>query len=317
MTEFKSIFDLLKSFPDEQSCIDHLERLRWNGEPVSPFDPESKVYKCTGNRYKCSKTNKYFNVRTGTIFDNTKIPLLKWFMALYVFSSHKKGISSHQLSKDITITQKSTWFMLHRLRYGFEHPAFKEIVGSKEEKGGVEMDEAYFGGKIKNKHAKERREIQNKTSPSIKTAVFGMLERAGNLKAEVVKDVRRETILPIIAENVPKGSTIHTDSSHLYTPLDGVFDHNVIKHEQGEYVRGFSHTNSIEGFWSNLKRGIYGIYHHVSPEHLQKYVDEFTLRYNTRTFETSNRFDVILANVSGKKLTYKKLIKSDQEKGRT
>jgi hypothetical protein len=117
LPEFKSIFDLLKAFPTEQSCIDHLERLQWNGNPVSPFDASSKVYKCAGNKYKCKNTGKYFNVRTGTIFDNTKIPLQKWFMALYVFSSHKKGISSHQLAKDISVTQKTGWFLLHRLRY--------------------------------------------------------------------------------------------------------------------------------------------------------------------------------------------------------
>jgi len=138
--EFKSIFDLIKAFPTEQSCIDHLERLQWNGEPVSPFDATSKVYKCKDNRYKCKNTGKYFNVRTGTIFDNTKIPLQKWFMALYVFSSHKKGISSHQLAKDISVTQKSAWFLLHRLRYAFDHvysddgtPSFRSMVPPLEE----------------------------------------------------------------------------------------------------------------------------------------------------------------------------------------
>lgn len=125
LPEFKSIFDLLKAFPTEQSCIDHLENLSWGGNPVSPFDAASKVYKCAGNKYKCKNTGKYFNVRTNTIFDNTKIPLQKWFLALYVFSSHKKGISSHQLAKDISVTQKSAWFLLHRLRYAFDHPNFK------------------------------------------------------------------------------------------------------------------------------------------------------------------------------------------------
>ena len=125
--EFKSILDLIKAFPDEQSCIEHIERLRWNGSVVSPFDSESKVYKCAGNKYKCKSTGKYFNVKVGTIFENTNIPLQKWFLALYVFSSHKKGISSHQLAKDIDVTQKSAWFMLHRLRYAFDHPNFKEV----------------------------------------------------------------------------------------------------------------------------------------------------------------------------------------------
>lgn len=308
VAQFKSILDLLKAFPDEQSCINHLESIRWEGSVVSPFDEESKVYKCAGNKYKCKNTGKYFNVRTNTIFDNTKIPLQKWFLALYVFSSHKKGISSHQLAKDISVTQKSAWFMLHRLRYAFDHPNFKEIVGSNDVDGGVEMDESYFGGKVKNMHTSKRKAIKNSTSPSIKTAVFGMVEREGNVVAQVVPDVKRETILPIVAESVPIGTMIHTDSAHIYTPLKAGFIHNVINHEKSEYVDGFCHTNTIEGFWSHLKRGVYGIYHHVSPQHLQSYVDEFSLRYNTRTLTTACRFDAILTNTSGKKLTYKTLI---------
>lgn len=128
-TEFSSIIDLISKFPTEQHCIDHLEAIRWSGGIESPFSPASKVYKCAGNKYKCKESGKYFNVRTGTIFEDTKLPLQKWFMALYIFSSHKKGISSHQLSKDLDITQKSAWFVLHRLRYAFDHPVFKASLG--------------------------------------------------------------------------------------------------------------------------------------------------------------------------------------------
>ena len=146
--EFKSIFDLINTFPNEQSCIDHLEKLIWNGNPMSPFDKDSKVYKCANNKYKCSNTGKYFNVKTNTIFDNTKVPLQKWFLALYIFSSHKKGVSSHQLAKDITVTQKTAWFLLHRLRYAFDHPNFKKTLGNV-----VEIDETFCGGDAKNKHS--------------------------------------------------------------------------------------------------------------------------------------------------------------------
>lgn len=138
MTNFKSILELTERFPDERACIEHLEWLRWDGNVVSPFDPESKVYKCKGIRYKCKNTGKYFNVKTGTIFEDTKIPLKKWFMALYIFSAHKKGISSHQLARDIDVTQKTAWFILHRLRYAFDHPNFKLSMG-----GEVEADETY------------------------------------------------------------------------------------------------------------------------------------------------------------------------------
>jgi transposase-like protein len=306
IADFKSVFDLLKAFPTEQHCIDHLTSIRWNGLVVSPFDETSKVYICKGNKYRCKNTGKYFNVRTGTIFDNTKLPLLKWFLALYIFSSHKKGISSHQLAKDLTITQKSAWFVLHRLRYAFEHPAFKEIMGGGS--GIAEADESYFGGKVNNMHVAKRKTIKNSMSPMIKTPVFGVLERGGNVSAQVVNNVRRETILPILAGKLEKKSVLFTDQSHIYTPLKSYYNHQTINHEQNQYANNICHTNTIEGFWSLLKRGVYGIYHHVSPEHLQSYVDEFTLRYNTRKQTTCNRFDLILTNVAGRKLTYKKLI---------
>ena len=159
--QFKSIFDLLKAFPDEQSCINHLEKLRWDCNVVSPFSENSKVYKCANNKYKCKNTGKYFNVRTNTIFDSSKIPLQKWFLALYVFSSHKKGISSHQLAKDISVTQKSAWFLLHRLRYAFDHPNYKAELSNT-----VEVDETFMGGEAKNKHTnkKSKNEHTNKKS---------------------------------------------------------------------------------------------------------------------------------------------------------
>ncbi len=136
ISESKSIFELLKVFPNEQACIDYLEIIRWEGNPVSPFDAESKVYKCINNRYKCKNTGKYFNVKVGTIFEDTKIPLQKWFMALNTFSSHKKGISSYQLAKDLSVTQKTAWFMLHRLHYAFNHPVYKAELETE-----VELDE--------------------------------------------------------------------------------------------------------------------------------------------------------------------------------
>lgn len=304
MSEFKSILDLIKAFPDEQSCINHLEQLRWNGEVVSPFNAESKIYKCANNKYKCKETGKYFNVRTGTIFDNTKIPLIKWFMALYVFSSHKKGISSHQLAKDIDVTQKSAWFLLHRLRYAFEHDNFKSIVGNEP----IEIDETYVGGKEKNKHNSKKEGGTQGRSVKSKTPVLGMRERNGNVVAQVVVDTKQATIQPIIEQAIPMGSVLFTDEWTAYNKLHLRFDHSRVNHGAKQYVNFMAHTNGIENFWSHMKRGIDGIYHWVSKDHLQSYVTEYTLRFNTRNLSTCNRFDLILANVTGKRLTYNDLI---------
>lgn len=304
LPEFKSIFDLIKAFPTEQSCIDHLERLRWNGVPVSPFDANSKVYKCAGNKYKCKNTGKYFNVRTNTIFDNTKIPLQKWFMALYVFSSHKKGISSHQLARDVTVTQKSAWFLLHRLRYAFDHPSFKATLGNT-----VEVDEAGIGGQSYYKHSNKKIKNEDGVTISGKQSVIGMRERGGNVKAMVIKDRTGKTLIPIVYEHVKLDSIIMTDEHQPYQALAKHYDHRTVNHTAKQFVNGMAHTNGIENFWSHLKRGLDGIYHWCSKEHLQAYIDEFTLRFNTRKFGTQERFDFVLAAISDKRLTYKALIK--------
>lgn len=304
---FKSIFDLVKAFPTEQSCIDHLERLQWGGVPVSPFDASSKVYKCAGNKYKCKNTGKYFNVRTGTPFDNTKVPLQKWFMALYVFSSHKKGISSHQLAKDISVTQKTAWFLLHRLRYAFDHPNFKEVVGDI-----VEIDECGIGGQSYYKHANKKLKNDEGATISGKTSVLGMRGRGGNVVAKVVADRTKDTLLPIVYSAVKPGNILMTDENPSYNDLGKDFEHHTVNHSAKQFVNEMAHINGVENFWSHLKRGIDGIYHSVSKEHLQSYIDEFCLRFNTRKFDTQSRFDLVLSTLAGKRLTYKKL--TDNEK---
>ncbi|MBS1737898.1 MAG: IS1595 family transposase [Bacteroidetes bacterium] len=305
--EFKSIFDLLKAFPTEQACIDHLEKLQWDGNVVSPFDADSKVYKCAGNKYKCKNTGKYFNVRTGTIFDNTKIPLQKWFLALHVFSSHKKGISSHQLAKDISVTQKTAWFLLHRLRYAFDHPNFKKEVGGDEKI--VEIDECGIGGQSRYKHADKKTKNEEGKTISTKVPVVGFRQRGGNVVAKVITDRTKENLLPAVYEHVKPGSIIMTDDFVVYNDLDKDFEHYSVNHSAGHYVNGVVWTNGIENFWSHLKRGIKGVYHAVSKRHLQAYVNEFTLRFNSRKFDTGSRFNMILAGVTNKRLKYEDLIK--------
>jgi transposase-like protein len=299
--DFKSILDLIKTFPDEQTCIDHLETLRWNGNVISPFDATSKVYKCKGNKYRCKNTGKYFNVKTDTLFDNTKIELQKWFLAIWIVTSHKKGISSLQLGRDLNITQKSAWFMLQRIRNCFG------IENDNQLDNEVEADETYVGGKNKNRHGNKKVEASQGRSAKDKTPVLGMVERNGKLNAKTVANVQSATLTKEIVANVKESASLYTDEWLGYKGVSRIYDHSIVKHNKGQYVNGRIHTNTIEGFWSLLKRGIFGIYHFTSKKHLQMYVDEFVFRYNTRDTTEAMRFNLLLANTQNR-LTYKTLI---------
>lgn len=300
--DFNSIIELIKTFSSEEICIKHLEELRWNGNPVSPFDEDSKVYKCAGGRYRCKNTGKYFNVKTSTIFDNTKMPLQKWFCAIWLATSHKKGISSIQLSKDLNITQKSAWFMLQRIRNCFGLDNDGDLDND------VEADETYVGGKNKNRHSYKKVDGSQGRSAKDKTPVFGVVERQGKLIAKAVEDVQANTLTNEMIKYVKHTANIYTDEWLGYKTIKKIYDHTVVKHRQGEYVRGRIHTNTIEGFWSLLKRGIVGIYHFTSKKHLQKYVDEFVFRYNTRDLNEAERFNFMLQNCDFR-LTYNQLTK--------
>lgn len=306
-TIFKSYIHLTNSLQTEEDCRKHLEQLRWNGEPICPHcgTQRENHYKLKSKGvfrglYKCKDCRKRFTVKVGTIFEDSPIPLRLWFVAIYIFTAHKKGISSLQLHKDLGVTQKTAWFMLSRIRNTFANRVDFKFEGE------VQVDETFVGGLNLNRSKSKRIAKTQGRSLKTKTPVFGMISQ-GLVYTEVVKNTRGATLKPIIRQKVKEGSRIVSDGWMGYRGLDRQFEHQIIKHNHGIYKMGPYHTNSIEGFWSQLKRGIIGIYHVTSPKHLHKYCDEFAYRYNTRKMSDGERFNLALIN-SDERLTYKELI---------
>lgn len=305
---FSNLIDLVTYFNDEKVCFKYLEEWRWNNQlPTCPHCGNQKAYRFSdGKRFKCSGCRKQFTAKIGTIFEDSKVSLKKWFVAIYLVTSHKKGISSHQLAKDIDVTQKTSWFMLHRIRWALgQDTTLEDTMGG--EGSTVEIDETFVGGKNKNRHKSKKVQNSQGRSYKDKTPVMGMVERNGVLRALKVCDTKSETLQPIIEKHVKSGGAVHTDEWWGYRKLNEAYQHSFVNHGASQYCDGNVHTNTIEGFWSLFKRSIFGIYHSASSKHIQAYVDEAVFRYNTRTIGEGSRVTLTIVGAN-RPLKYKQLI---------
>lgn len=295
-TRIRSLYDVMEAFPDERACVEHLARLRWPNGPVCPeCGTIGRTYRIS-LRYKCAYCHTFFSVRKDTIFEESRLPLRKWFAAIFLFMSNRKGVSSHQLAREIGVKQQTAWFMLSRLRHVADNMAVEILHGI------VEVDEAFVGGRNRNRHA-------NKKLPNWMDGfqiVVGAAERNGSVITDRVPSRDRQVLQGFIRKRVHPGSHVHTDDLPSYRKMKG-FTHRKVNHNIGQYVNGNTHTQTIESFWAILKRAHKGVYHWWSPKHFDLYLREFELRWNLRRLPEGDRIDIFLQHVNGTRLSYEDL----------
>lgn len=280
-------------FKDEKACIKYFEQIRFKDGEYCPHCGHPKIYRMKNFRYRCADCRKDFTIKIGTIFGESKIPLQKWFVAIYLLSTSKKGISSIELAEQVGVTQKTAWFMDMRIRKAMKQGNGKLF-------GKVEVDETYVSGK----HAR-------KDGFRKKSAVMGMLERKGNIKAFQIPNRQTHIVFDKIRRNIDPSAIIMTDEASVYKKLPKMgYRRAGVKHSQRQWAKGDINTNSIESFWALFKRGYHGTYHTMSKKHLQSYIDEFAYRFNSRKSEMSETFENVVRSVSqSDKLAYKTLTK--------
>jgi transposase-like protein len=299
-----STFQVFQMFPDAESARLFLESRIWaDGVTCPTCKATENITTRKGGFYRCNPCKLDFTIRTGTIFERSHIPLNKWLYAMYLLVTARKGISSLQLGKEIGVTQKSAWFMLHRLREACGGTNLTKLRGI------VELDECFIGGKEANKH--EHKKLRMGRGSVGKTAVLGMRERGGRVIATKMDMRNLSAIHGQIHDNVELGSQLYSDDSIVFDDLDGLFfRHDAVNHSAGEYARGEATTNSIESVWAVLKRGVYGVYHKVTPKHLGRYLNEFSFRLNEGNVKRHSleRLDSFIDAIGGKRLTYARLV---------
>lgn len=300
--QFKTLPQLFAAFPTEQSAIDHLTALRFgNGIfcALCGCADSGKVKRMSSagvltNQYKCYACRGKFSVKVGTIFQDSKLPLRTWFAAIWMITNHPKGIASTTLATDLGITQKSAWFVLHRLRHAARTDSFNAPLS-----GEVEIDETFVGGREHNKHKSQKTSNKRGHSIELKTVVMGMKQRDGEVRAGVIDSTRSATLRHIVQENVAKGSTVYTDEHQGYNDLRHDYDNQKVSHRKGEYVRGKATTNGIESVWALFKRQYVGTHHWISPKHMDAYLNEMTFRLNRREMDKGQRVNALLSQIEG------------------
>jgi transposase-like protein len=300
----KTLLEAVEYFADPDNALHYLAAKRWPDGVVCPHcDEANPMFLKTRRIWKCRKCRKQFSVKVGTTFEDSAIPLGKWLAAVWLISNCKNGVSSYEIARDIGVTQKTAWFMLHRIRL-----ALQDARKGGKLSGEVEADETFIGGKARNMHAKKRREKIHGRGPVDKTIVAGVLERGGKVRTKVVTKRRKKQLQGLIRDNVESGSALFTDELKSYDGLGSDYAHEVINHAE-TYVRERVHTNGMENFWSLLKRGLHGTYISVEPFHLFRYLDEQAFRYNNRKdLDDEGRFALACSQIAGRRLTWKKLV---------
>ncbi len=296
-------------FSNPDNCLDYLVARRWADGVICPTCGSKDVRFTTRRMWECRNIHprRQFSIKIGTVLEDSPIGLDKWLMAMWMIANCKNGISSYEIARDLHITQKSAWFMLHRIRRAMQEQSIGKLSGE------VEVDETFIGGKARNMHIAQRKRRITGTGTKDKTAVMGIVERGGNVRTTVVGNRKKQTLQEEVKKHVEAGSALYSDELKSYDGLEGEYAHQVINHAVA-YVDGKIHTNTLENFWSLLKRGLHGTYVSVEPFHLFRYLDEQAFRYNNRKqLDDAGRFSLVVSQIVGKRLTYASLTGKDYD----
>lgn len=303
--EPKTLMEAIKHFSDPVVCHDFVVSMVHPKGVTCPHCAGTKIGEIKSRQmFQCKTCRKQFSVKLGTIFEDSPIKLDKWLGAIWMIANCKNGVSSCEIARELGVTQKTGWFMLHRVRLAMQGKAPTKKLG-----GVVEVDETFIGGKARNMHTKHRKErLKGGRGTAGKTAVFGLLERhTGTIRTEVINSRKKGYLDPKVRVHVEPGTEVHTDALGSYNELNSEYVHKVVDHAEC-YVKEGVHTNGMENYWSLLKRTIRGTYVSVEPYHLFRYLDEQSMRFNTRKISSLERFKRVVSQIVGKRLTYKKLI---------